>query len=140
MRRSRAKSLLTGLSFADRPVFFIQQSLVNSHTPKDYIENSDLTFRCCMCDTRMLTALLRQRRFWRSQFRFRRSNPARFLLFSCRGNSRRSRRGANAVLCQQRQIPRFVRVDVVLKFRGTCLRAHPIVKHRVIGTQSVALF
>jgi len=59
---------------------------------------------------------------------------------SCRGNSRRSRRGANAVLCQQRQILRFVRVDVVLKFRGTCLRAHPIVKHRVIGTQSMALF
>jgi hypothetical protein len=38
-------------SLADRPAFFVQQSLVNSHTPKDYIENSDLTFRCCMCDT-----------------------------------------------------------------------------------------
>jgi len=30
--------ILTGLSFADRPAFFIQQSLVNSHAPKDYIE------------------------------------------------------------------------------------------------------
>ena len=35
---------------------------------------------------------------------------------------------------------RFMRVDVPLKFRGAGLRAHPIVKHRVIGTQSMALF
>jgi hypothetical protein len=29
------------------------------HAPKDNIENSDLSFRYCMCDARMLTALLR---------------------------------------------------------------------------------
>ena len=50
--------ILTGLSFADRPAFFVHQSLGNCHTPKDCTENSDLTFRCCMCNTRMLTRVI----------------------------------------------------------------------------------
>jgi len=44
--------------FKLRSVFFIQQSLVHSHTAKGYIENSGLTFRCCMCDTWILTRVI----------------------------------------------------------------------------------
>ena len=38
--------------------YFILQSLVNSHSLKGYLENSDLTFSCCMCDIQMLARVI----------------------------------------------------------------------------------
>ncbi len=77
-------------------------------------------------------ALLGQRRFRWSHYGFGRG--------SCRRSSGWIRRGPDAVLCQQGQMLRFVRVDVAFKFLRACLCAHPIVKHRVIGTQSPTFF